>query len=112
MSVMICERHTATRKATLSWFEQRMLNLELPGRRKRARAQSGCSEGELAEVALTNGGCYMEQGEMQADDALWRPSTWSTDAVPHLQYISMLLGLVLKGRGCFLPLLEVVIKFF
>lgn len=54
----------------------------------------------------------MEQGEMQADDALWRPSTWSTDAVPHLQYISMLLGLVLKGRGCFLPLLEVVIKFF
>lgn len=54
----------------------------------------------------------MEQGEMQADNALWRPSTWSTDAVPHLQYISMLLGLVLKGRGCFLPLLEVVIKFF
>lgn len=54
----------------------------------------------------------MEQGEMQADDALWRPSTWSTDAVPHLQYISMLLGLVLKGKGCFLPLLEVVIKFF
>lgn len=41
MSVMICERHTATRKATLSWFEKRMLNLELPGRRKRARAQSG-----------------------------------------------------------------------
>lgn len=111
MSVMICERHTATRKATLSWFEQsRAARQEETS--KSSEWIDGCSEGELAEVALTNGGCYMEQGEMQADDALWRPSTWSTDAVPHLQYISMLLGLVLKGRGCFLPLLEVVIKFF